>query len=176
LLDAFWKALNKALLLYVALFLHRASSRHRSSPQGVHRVLLRVPTARQRRDAGQRRQVARYRYIYLPLASPHHRTLIPSAHAVADYSAQAAINTILGRAFPDDPIIGEENADELRKDPEAAPLRSRIVELANEALTAELSLGEVAEWGIGPGQAKTSEELLDAIDRGNYGGGCPGRE
>jgi 3'(2'), 5'-bisphosphate nucleotidase len=50
------------------------------------------------------------------------------------------------------------------------------MELANQALEGDLALGEMSEWGIGPGQAKTEEELLDAIDRGNYGGGRSGRE
>jgi len=55
-------------------------------------------------------------------------------------------------------------------------MRDRIVELANEALTAELGLGDSATWGIGPGQEKSAEELLDAIDRGNHPGGRDGRE
>jgi len=29
---------------------------------------------------------------------------------------------------------------------------------------------------MGPGQVKTEEELLDAIDRGSFGGGRSGRE
>jgi len=49
------------------------------------------------------------------------------------------------------------------------------VELAAEALNAPLALGDQAEWGIGPGNSKTAEELLDAIDRGNYAGGKVGR-
>ena len=55
-------------------------------------------------------------------------------------------------------------------------MRDRIIELANEALTAELGLGDSATWGIGPGQVKSAEELLDAIDRGNHPGGRDGRE
>ncbi|KAI6122571.1 nucleotidase HAL2 [Pisolithus croceorrhizus] len=93
---------------------------------------------------------------------------------VADYSAQAVVNTILGRAFPADPIVGEEDANDLRRE-EADKLRNRIVELSNEALTAELATGDTAEWGIGPGQERTLEELLDAIDRGNDQGGRIGR-
>jgi 3'(2'), 5'-bisphosphate nucleotidase len=55
-------------------------------------------------------------------------------------------------------------------------LKDRIIELANEALTAELGLGDSTTWGIGPGQEKSAEELLDAIDRGNHPGGREGRE
>jgi 3'(2'), 5'-bisphosphate nucleotidase len=93
---------------------------------------------------------------------------------VGDYSAQAVINTILGFSFPDDPIVGEEDAVDLRAE-SGASLRDRIVELANDALTSKLEMGENREWGIGPGQTRTAEELLDAIDRGNYTGGRTGR-
>jgi 3'(2'), 5'-bisphosphate nucleotidase len=95
--------------------------------------------------------------------------------AVGDYSAQAVINTILSRAFPHDPIVGEETSSDLRTS-SGSSLRSRITELANQALGEDLALGEMSEWGIGPGQVKTEEELLNAIDRGSYGGGRSGRE
>ncbi|KAI0288768.1 hypothetical protein BC826DRAFT_1107507 [Russula brevipes] len=52
---------------------------------------------------------------------------------VADYAAQAVINTILSHAFPDDPIVGEEDAAELRA-PEGEALRTRVVELADDVL------------------------------------------
>ncbi|GLB42856.1 putative nucleotidase HAL2 [Lyophyllum shimeji] len=93
---------------------------------------------------------------------------------VGDYAAQAVISTILYHAFPADPIVGEENAAKLREE-SGASMRDRIVELANEALTSELGLGDNVEWGIGPGQEKTAEQLLDAIDRGNHPGGRLGR-
>lgn len=92
---------------------------------------------------------------------------------VGDYAAQAVISSMLHRAFPKDPIVGEEDAAELRED-SGATLRDRIVSLANEALTGELGIGENAEWGVGPGQEKSTEELLDAIDRGNHEGGRTG--
>lgn len=94
---------------------------------------------------------------------------------VADYSAQAVINTILGRTYPDDPIVGEEDAADLRAE-SASPLRNRIVELANEAFAAELRSGEQPNWGLGPNSAQTAEQILSAIDRGNYAGGRSGRE
>ncbi|PCH34604.1 3(2),5-bisphosphate nucleotidase HAL2 [Wolfiporia cocos MD-104 SS10] len=92
---------------------------------------------------------------------------------VGDFSAQALVNTMLGRAFPDDPIVGEEDSADLR-DPSGAALRDRVVALANEALTAPLEAHEKAEWGIG-GRALTADELLAAIDRGNHAGGRTGR-
>jgi len=54
-------------------------------------------------------------------------------------------------------------------------MRERIVSLANEGLKHELGLGDNVEWGIGPDAEKTTDELLDAIDRGNYEGGSSGR-
>lgn len=93
---------------------------------------------------------------------------------VGDFAAQALIASILSRAFPEDPIVGEEDASDLRK-PSGAELKERIVSLANEALTSELVLGDNKDWGIGPGAQKTDAELLDAIDRGNFEGSSVGR-
>ncbi|KAL7277975.1 hypothetical protein ACG7TL_007928 [Trametes sanguinea] len=93
---------------------------------------------------------------------------------VGDYSAQAVVNTILGRTFPQDPIVGEEDAADLRQESGKA-LKDRIIQLANETLTAPLVPGEKEEWGLGPSQQQTEEQLLDAIDRGNYEGGRTGR-
>ncbi|PPR07661.1 hypothetical protein CVT24_003829 [Panaeolus cyanescens] len=93
---------------------------------------------------------------------------------VGDYAAQALISSILSRAFPEDPIVGEEDASDLRK-PSGKELKDRIVSLANEALTSELALGDNKDWGIGPGSEQTDAELLDAIDRGNYEGSSIGR-
>ncbi|KAF8962865.1 hypothetical protein BDZ97DRAFT_1702081 [Flammula alnicola] len=93
---------------------------------------------------------------------------------VGDFAAQAVISSILHRAFPADPIVGEEDASDLRVE-SGKGMKDRIIELANEALTAELGLGDSRVWGIGPGEARTEAELLDAIDRGNYDGGNVGR-
>ncbi|KAF8628180.1 hypothetical protein AX15_004061 [Amanita polypyramis BW_CC] len=93
---------------------------------------------------------------------------------VGDYAAQAVISSMLEYAFPSDPIVGEEDASDLRTQ-SGTTLCERIIELANEALTAELVLGDNAGWGIGPGRERSSAELLDAIDRGNHAGGTSGR-
>jgi len=94
---------------------------------------------------------------------------------VGDFAAQALISTMLHHTFPSDPIVGEEDAAELRLDTaESTSLRERIVSLANEAISQPLVDKELAEWGIGPGKEKTAEDLLDAIDRGNYEGGRTG--
>ncbi|CAG8444701.1 3445_t:CDS:2 [Ambispora leptoticha] len=77
---------------------------------------------------------------------------------VADYSAQAVINTILGKTFPNDPIVGEEDTDELRGD-ERKPLREKVLELTNSILDVPLD----------------ENKLLSAIDRGTHPGGIKGR-
>ena len=107
---------------------------------------------------------------------------------MADYSAQAVVNTILSHAFPDDPIVGEEDSADLRAATgESAGLRARVVELADDVLvrpplhtTTATSGGgdeededEKAEWGIG--RRWGAEALLEAIDRGSYAGGRSGR-
>jgi 3'-phosphoadenosine 5'-phosphosulfate (PAPS) 3'-phosphatase len=58
---------------------------------------------------------------------------------VSDYSSQALVNTILARTFPDDPVVGEEDANDLRNDadPNAIFQCKRIVSLAFEALREE---------------------------------------
>ena len=82
------------------------------------------------------------------------------------------MNTILSHAFPSDPIVGEEDAADLRSN---ETLRERVVQLANDAL-AEGPLadsGEQSSWGLG--KQWTADELLQTIDRGNYEGGRTGR-
>ena len=96
---------------------------------------------------------------------------------MGDYSAQVVVNTILSRAFPGDPIVGEEDSKDLRGDsPGATTLRNRVIDLAVEALSRELGIGEMEEWGLGPEHTHAPDELLDAIDRGTHSGGAVGRE
>ncbi|KAH8833478.1 hypothetical protein DL96DRAFT_1703143 [Flagelloscypha sp. PMI_526] len=93
---------------------------------------------------------------------------------VADYAAQALIAHMLANAFPDDKIVGEEDASDLRLE-SSVPLLDRIVQLTNDAVTADLIEGDLASWGIGSGKQQTAHQLLDAIDRGNFEGGPTGR-
>ncbi|KAL5498380.1 MET22 [Sanghuangporus vaninii] len=93
---------------------------------------------------------------------------------VGDYAAQAVVNTILANAFPDDKVVGEEDSSDLRLETNT-DLRNRVVELANQALTDDLTLGDNVQWGFGPGSERTSGELMNAIDRGNHQGGKVGR-
>ncbi|KAG8849566.1 hypothetical protein FRB96_000716 [Tulasnella sp. 330] len=98
---------------------------------------------------------------------------------IGDFSAQAVINTILHSAFPNDPIVGEEDAKDLRHETEGRILRERVTELANSALSKplgnDIGVEEKAEWGIGEGVKRSADELLTAIDKGTYGGSRTGR-
>ncbi|CAE6439752.1 unnamed protein product [Rhizoctonia solani] len=99
---------------------------------------------------------------------------------VGDIGAQAVVNTIISKAFPDDPIVGEEDAGDLRDNTDKArSLRERVIQLANGTLSPpptleELKTGQnVGDWGLGA--PRTEAELLDAIDRGTHAGGEKGR-
>lgn len=62
---------------------------------------------------------------------------------VADYSAQAVVNSILHESFPADPIVGEEDAKDLRG--EAGRLmREKVLELANSGLEKALNEDSVS--------------------------------
>lgn len=87
---------------------------------------------------------------------------------VGDFSAQAIINAILARHFPQDKIVGEEDAEDLRSDDaDKLELKKKVVALANEGLMAP---GDEASP-----VALSDEQVLDAIDRGDCPGGIPGR-
>jgi len=74
---------------------------------------------------------------------------------VADYASQAAVCAALQQAFPEDPVIGEEDAAALRE-PDQQPFRTRVRdELAKAGLTASES------------------DILGWIDHGGHGEYCP---
>ncbi|PKI82509.1 3'(2'),5'-bisphosphate nucleotidase [Malassezia vespertilionis] len=83
---------------------------------------------------------------------------------IGDYSAQAAVNYVLSRAFPQDGIVGEETADDLRT-MEGVELRAKVTSLVNEAL-------QKHEQVAGP---LPDSEILDTIDLGTYSGGADKR-
>ncbi len=90
-------------------------------------------------------------------AADHAQKEDRSPVSIADYGSQAIILNQLAKAFPDTPVVAEEDAAELRGDDQAA-MRQRVVE-------------EVRK--ITPEATETS--ILTAIDRGSYGGGANGR-
>ena len=74
---------------------------------------------------------------------------------IADFGAQALVNSVLVEYFPDFVMVGEEDASDLRSN---AVLRSYMME---ELATVDSTL-----------QAET---VLSLIDRGNYAGGSTGK-
>ena len=67
---------------------------------------------------------------------------------VADFGAQALICQAIDEAFPDDPIVAEEDSQELRKNPQ---LMQRVTEYVNRFIEGPLS----------------NETVCDLIDRGS---------
>lgn len=70
---------------------------------------------------------------------------------VADFASQAVVCHLLARSFPDDPVVGEENADELRSDANTA-LAEQVV---RRATAVENAIGD-------------REAVLACIDRGGF--------
>ena len=98
------------------------------------------------------------------------------SNTVADYAAQALVSTLIGKAFPDYPLIGEEDAMDLKTE-EQASVREKIVELANKALSEDSGTPEdQAVWNIVGKESLSTETWLDAIDRGNAKYSNKGRE
>ena len=75
---------------------------------------------------------------------------------VADYGAQAVVSHLLEAAFPDIPLVGEEDATALRAADNAAT-RDKVIAGVHSVLP-DLS----------------EEAILACIDRGTYGGGASG--
>lgn len=60
---------------------------------------------------------------------------------VADFSAQAVVNTYLRQHFPTDPIVGEEDSKDLRGEAGKA-LREKVHELTNGVFSSSEQLTE----------------------------------
>ncbi|TQV97425.1 hypothetical protein V2A60_006823 [Cordyceps javanica] len=86
---------------------------------------------------------------------------------IGDFGAQALIIAALQHSFPDDAIVAEEEAAQLRDD---ATLRSTIWELVRSTALADAD----AEARLG-GPIASVESMLDLIDKGNSPGGRAGR-
>jgi 3'(2'), 5'-bisphosphate nucleotidase len=72
---------------------------------------------------------------------------------VADFGAQAVVSAALAQAFPNDPLVGEEDAGQLREPANAALLENVVHHV------------QTLRPGMGP------DQILAAIDRGTHGGG-----
>lgn len=86
---------------------------------------------------------------------------------IGDFGAQALIIQAIKYAFPEDQVVGEEEASSLRED---IKLRDQIWELVNSTRLDDAE----AEKLIG-GPIPTVDAMLDAIDAGNSAGGDKGR-
>lgn len=85
---------------------------------------------------------------------------------VADFGAQAVIINAILKAFPQDKIVGEEDAGKLRND---TNLRDKVFAHVKSATEA------TEDYSPEIGKIKTAEEMMDSIDKGNYEGGAKGR-
>ena len=85
--------------------------------------------------------------------------------AVADYAAQALISTLLAEYFPQDLLIGEEDANDLRT-AEQEGVKNKIVELADHALAKQSGSAEDSEYWRKI-TSRNTDQWLAAIDRGN---------
>ncbi|KAH8170950.1 inositol monophosphatase family protein [Sarocladium implicatum] len=87
---------------------------------------------------------------------------------IGDFGAQALIIAALRHNFPEDEIVAEEEAAQLRED---AGLKQTIWELVEKAKLENKD----AEEGLLGGPIKSADEMLELIDRGASKGGASGR-
>ncbi len=82
---------------------------------------------------------------------------------VADFGAQAIICQALAAAFPEDPVVGEEDAKELRQ-PEMAETLTKVTHYV-QALSPDATPEDVTRWiDHGNGQVSSRYWTLDPID------------
>ncbi|KAK0385237.1 hypothetical protein NLU13_7713 [Sarocladium strictum] len=86
---------------------------------------------------------------------------------IGDFGAQALIIAALKHNFPEDEIVAEEEAAQLRED---ANLKQTIWELVEKTRLED----EAGESKLG-GPIKSADEMLELIDRGGSKGGANGR-
>ncbi|KAL0261490.1 3'(2'),5'-bisphosphate nucleotidase [Diplodia seriata] len=86
---------------------------------------------------------------------------------IGDFGAQALIISAIHANFPDDEIVGEEEATELRENNE---LRSQIWELVQKS-----KLGDDASEKLLGGPLTSDTAMCDSIDLGRSAGGAKGR-
>ncbi|KAH8666558.1 hypothetical protein BX600DRAFT_461986 [Xylariales sp. PMI_506] len=87
---------------------------------------------------------------------------------IGDFGAQALIISALKANFPEDEIVAEEEASDLRSDEN--PLRNQIWDLVKSTKLSD----ESAEKLLG-GAIETEDDMLTKIDFGNSKGGAKGR-
>ncbi|EKM74852.1 hypothetical protein AGABI1DRAFT_123514 [Agaricus bisporus var. burnettii JB137-S8] len=93
---------------------------------------------------------------------------------IGDFAAQALISQMIHAVFPDDKIVGEEDASQFYNS-EKKEMLHHITSIVNEGLTADKMDYEQEEWGVGMGYEISPREVRDNIDRGKFDGGDVGR-
>ncbi|KZM28462.1 3'(2'),5'-bisphosphate nucleotidase [Ascochyta rabiei] len=86
---------------------------------------------------------------------------------IGDFGAQALIIASIKSAFPDDEVVGEEDADDLRSN---ADLKQLVWDLVQQARLSDAA----SEHKIG-GPIKSADDMLTALDSGASPGGNKGR-
>ncbi|KAH6633068.1 hypothetical protein C7974DRAFT_309913 [Boeremia exigua] len=86
---------------------------------------------------------------------------------IGDFGAQALIIASIKSAFPDDEVVGEEDADDLRAN---SDLKALVWDLVQAAKLSDAA----AEATIG-GPIKSADDMLAALDGGASNGGNKGR-
>ncbi|RMZ91286.1 hypothetical protein DV736_g1458, partial [Chaetothyriales sp. CBS 134916] len=86
---------------------------------------------------------------------------------VGDFGAQALIISAIKHNFPQDEIVGEEEASSLRND---TALSARVWNLVKD-----VRLSDPESEAVLGGPIKSEADMLNAIDEGNSGGGAKGR-
>jgi 3'(2'), 5'-bisphosphate nucleotidase len=86
---------------------------------------------------------------------------------IGDYGAQALIISAIKKNFPSDEVVGEEEASTLRTD---KGLSSKIWDLVKN-----VKLDDSESDSLLGGPITSEDNMLDAIDAGNSGGGAKGR-
>ncbi|KAJ4354751.1 3'(2'),5'-bisphosphate nucleotidase [Ascochyta clinopodiicola] len=86
---------------------------------------------------------------------------------IGDFGAQALIIASIKSAFPDDEVVGEEDADDLRSNPD---LKQLVWDLVQQAKLSDAA----SEDKIG-GPIKSADDMLTALDSGASQGGNKGR-
>lgn len=86
---------------------------------------------------------------------------------IGDFGAQALIIASIKSAFPNDEVVGEEDADDLRSNPD---LKKLVWDLVQQA-----KLNDSASEELIGGPIKTADDMLTALDSGASEGGNKGR-
>lgn len=86
---------------------------------------------------------------------------------IGDFGAQALINQAIKKNFPNDEIVGEEEASSLR---EQKALSSQVWDLVKD-----VKLEDAESDSLLGGTLPSEDAMLDAIDQGNSAGGAKGR-